>query len=115
MRKAGLMLIVFFSWARLLPEDNTQVNQQGLAFYDRLLDGLLAKELQPFATLYHWKLPSRLADDGGWTNKETVKHFADYTALIMRHFGDRLSYVAPINEPWCVAWLSHYWGEHAPY
>ena len=51
---------------------------------------------------------------GGWQIRDTANYFADYTDLIMRNFGDRLFSVAPINEPWCVAWLSHYWGHHAP-
>ena len=103
-----------FSWPRLLPESDHKVNPDGVAFYDRLIDGMLERGLRPFATLYHWDLPSRLAEQGGWTVRETPLRFADYTDLIMRHFGDRLETVAPVNEPWCVSWLSHYWGAHAP-
>ena len=103
-----------FSWPRLLPEVNGQVNPEGLAFYDRLIDEMLAREIRPFATLYHWDLPQRHALKGGWQNRDTAHYFADYTDLIMRHFGDRLHTVAPVNEPWCVSFLSHYWGHHAP-
>ena len=103
-----------FSWPRILPETHTGVNPQGIDFYDRLIDGMLERGLSPFATLYHWDLPVRLADKGGWQNRDTPARFADYAALIIQHFGDRLQSVAPINEPWCVAWLSHYWGDHAP-
>lgn len=103
-----------FSWPRLLPEQDSQANPEGLAFYDALIDGMLERGLTPFATLYHWDLPSRHADAGGWTNRQTALRFADYTDLVMRHFGDRLATVAPVNEPWCVSWLSHYWGAHAP-
>jgi beta-glucosidase len=103
-----------FSWPRLLPEDDTTLNQEGIEFYDRLIDGMLARGLKPFATLYHWDLPSRHASEGGWQCRETAQFFADYTDVIMRHFGDRLYSVAPLNEPWCVSWLSHYWGQHAP-
>jgi len=103
-----------FSWPRLLPETNQGVNQEGVAFYDRLIDGMLARDLRPFATLYHWDLPSRLARKGGWQNRDTAHYMADYTDLIMRHFGDRLETIAPVNEPWCVSFLSHYWGHHAP-
>jgi beta-glucosidase len=103
-----------FSWPRLLPETDTAVNPEGVAFYDRLLDAMLERGLQPFATLYHWDLPRRHAVAGGWQNRDTCGRFADYTDLVMRHFGDRLHAVAPVNEPWCVSWLSHYWGHHAP-
>lgn len=103
-----------FSWPRLLPEQDNQVNPDGLAFYDRLIDGMLERGLRPFATLYHWDLPCRHAEQGGWTVRQTPLRFADFTDLVMRHFGDRLETVAPVNEPWCVSWLSHYWGAHAP-
>ena len=103
-----------FSWPRLLPERDGLVNPDGVSFYDRLLDAMLERGLQPFATLYHWDLPQRHADAGGWRNRDTCGWFADYTDLVMRHFGDRLHAVAPVNEPWCVSWLSHYWGHHAP-
>ncbi|MEC7212242.1 MAG: family 1 glycosylhydrolase, partial [Pseudomonadota bacterium] len=103
-----------FSWPRLLPSSNSEVNAEGLAFYDRLLDEMLERDLQPFATLYHWDLPQRHADAGGWQNRDVTGWFADYTDLVIRHFGDRLASVAPVNEPWCVSFLSHYWGHHAP-
>ena len=103
-----------FSWPRLLPETHNGLNRDGISFYDRLIDGMLERDLAPYATFYHWDLPVRLADKGGWTNRDTAYYFADYTDIIMSHFGDRLKSVAPINEPWCVAWLSHYLGHHAP-
>ena len=103
-----------FSWPRLLIDGKKQRNNQGFGFYDRLLDGMLERGILPFATLYHWDLPKVLADKGGWSNRDTCKWFADYTENIMKSFGDRLYSVATINEPWCVAWLSHYLGHHAP-
>ena len=103
-----------FSWPRILPELDNQINPEGISFYDRLIDGMLERGLKPFATLYHWDLPLRHAQTGGWQRRETAQAFADYTDIVMRHFGDRLSAVAPVNEPWCVSWLSHYWGHHAP-
>lgn len=102
------------SWARVLPEGRGTPNPEGLAFYDRLIDGMLERGIKPAATLYHWELPQPLADIGGWRNRETPLRFAEFAALIGHHFGDRLWSVAPINEPWCVAWLSHFEGAHAP-
>ncbi|MEM9755614.1 MAG: GH1 family beta-glucosidase [Pseudomonadota bacterium] len=102
------------SWARVLPEGRGTPNAQGLDFYDRLVDGLLARGIKPAATLYHWELPQPLADLGGWRNRDIAGWFADFTETIMARIGDRLWSAAPINEPWCVAWLSHFDGHHAP-
>ncbi|MBL4806237.1 MAG: beta-glucosidase [Rhodobacteraceae bacterium] len=102
------------SWARVMPEGRGQVNAEGLDFYDRLVDGMLARNIKPCATLYHWELPSALADLGGWRNPDIANWFADYTQVVMERIGDRMHSVAPVNEPWCVAWLSHFLGAHAP-
>lgn len=102
------------SWARVQPEGRGPANPQGLDFYDRIVDGMLARRLKPFLTLYHWDLPSPLADLGGWANRDTAARFADYAMLVMGRIGDRVARTATINEPWCVAWLSHFLGHHAP-
>ncbi len=102
------------SWARVLPEGRGHVNQAGLDYYDRLADALLERGIRPCATLYHWELPSTLADLGGWRNRDIAGWFADFTQVIMGRIGDRMYSVAPINEPWCVSWLSHFEGHHAP-
>ncbi|MEN8840559.1 MAG: GH1 family beta-glucosidase [Octadecabacter sp.] len=101
------------SWARVMP-DGVTPNPQGLDFYDRLTDGMLERGIKPCATLYHWELPSALADKGGWQNPDIAKWFGDFTHCIMDRIGDRMHSVAPINEPWCVGWLSHFEGAHAP-
>jgi beta-glucosidase len=101
------------SWARVMP-DGVKINPEGLDFYDKLVDGMLARGLKPFQTLYHWELPSALADKGGWANRDTAHRFADFAEVITRKLGDRVEAVATINEPWCVSWLSHFWGVHAP-
>lgn len=102
------------SWARVLPEGHGTPNPEGLDFYDRLVDGMLERGLKPAATLYHWELPQALADLGGWRNRDIAGWFADFTEIIMGRIGDRLWSAAPINEPWCVSWLSHFEGHHAP-
>jgi beta-glucosidase len=101
------------SWARVMPDGRT-VNPEGLDFYDRLADAMLARGIRPCATLYHWELPSALADLGGWRNRDMAGWFADFTETVMGRIGDRMWSAAPINEPWCVAWLSHFAGHHAP-
>ena len=102
------------SWARVLPEGRGAVNPEGLDFYDRLTDAMLERGLKPYATLYHWELPSALADLGGWRNRDIAQWFGDFTEVVMSKLGDRMETVAPINEPWCVAWLSHFLGGQAP-
>ncbi|WP_425100057.1 GH1 family beta-glucosidase [Tropicibacter sp. S64] len=101
------------SWARVMPDGFT-VNPEGLDFYDRLTDAMLARGIKPCATLYHWELPVPILDRGGWRNRDIADWFAEYTHAIMSRIGDRMFSVAPINEPWCVAWLSHFLGYHAP-
>lgn len=101
------------SWARVMP-DGMNVNPEGLDFYDKLVDSMLENGLKPAATLYHWELPTALSDLGGWRNRDVAKWFGDFTATIMGRIGDRMESVAAVNEPWCVTWLSHYIGHHAP-
>ena len=101
------------SWARVMP-DGVTINPEGVDFYDRLVDGMLERGLKPFQTLYHWEMPSALADKGGWANRDTCHRFADFSEAITRTLGDRVASIATINEPWCVAWLSHFMGIHAP-
>ena len=101
------------SWARVMPDGKT-VNPEGLDFYDRLADAMLERGIKPCATLYHWELPSALADLGGWRNRDIAARFGDFAETIMGRIGDRMWSAAPINEPWCVAWLSHFLGHHAP-
>ncbi|MBM7067811.1 GH1 family beta-glucosidase [Actibacterium sp. 188UL27-1] len=112
---AGLDVYRFStSWARVQPEGRGAPNSEGLDFYDRLVDAMLERNLKPAATLYHWELPSPIADMGGWRNRDIAGWFADYTDIIMGRIGDRIWSAAPINEPWCVGWLSHFLGQHAP-
>ena len=101
------------SWARVMPDGRTP-NPEGLDYYDRLVDAMLERGLQPFQTLYHWELPSALADKGGWQNRDTCAYFADFTDVITDRIGDRVTSIATINEPWCIAFLSHFLGHHAP-
>lgn len=102
------------SWARVLPDGTGQVNAEGLDFYDRLVDGMLERGIDPYLTLYHWEMPSALAVKGGWQNPDVASWFADYAVVMMERLGDRVKATATINEPWCVAWLSHFMGLHAP-
>ena len=102
------------SWPRILPAGRGQINQAGLDFYSRLVDGLLEADIQPFATLYHWDLPQALQDEGGWPSRNTAEAFVEYADVISRRLGDRVKNWMTLNEPWCISFLSHQIGEHAP-
>lgn len=102
------------AWPRVLPDGTGRVERHGLDFYDKLVDGLLEAGIEPYATLYHWDLPSALQYRGGWANRDIAEWFADYAALMARTLGDRVTQWMTINEPWCVSFLSHEIGEHAP-
>ena len=102
------------SWSRVFPEGTGASNPKGVAFYDRLIDGLLEKGIQPCATLYHWDLPQALQDRGGWGNRDVVSWFADYAEAQYGAFGDRVKTWYTHNEPWVVAWAGHSIGRHAP-
>jgi beta-glucosidase len=102
------------SWPRVLPNGVGRVNADGLAFYDRLVDGLLAAGITPYVTLFHWDLPLDLYHKGGWLNREVSDWFADYAALIVRKLGDRVSHWITLNEPQVFIGHGHYDGRHAP-
>lgn len=87
------------SWPRVLPRGRGAVNDKGLDFYDRVIDAVLEAGIQPWLCLYHWDLPQRLHELGGWTNRDVAGWFADYTTLIARKFGDRVRHFATFNEP----------------
>jgi beta-glucosidase len=113
LRDLGLNAYRFsLAWPRLFPSGRGPLNPAGLAFYDRLVDALLAAGITPMATLYHWDLPSALP--GGWLNRDTAAAFADYAAAAGRALGDRVRLWTTINEPWCAGLLSYHLGEHAP-
>ena len=101
------------SWSRVRP-DGGAVNKKGLAFYSRLVDELLEKNIKPWLTLYHWDLPQALEEKGGWANRDTAFHFAEYAASVHDVLGDRVDAWTTLNEPWCASFLSYIGGEHAP-
>src|SRR5260370_30253181 len=102
------------SWPLILPQGTGAVNERGLDFYDRLVDSLLARGINPLATLYHWDLPTALYDRGGWLSRDTAYAFADYAEVVTRRLGDRVNWWMTHNEPWCTSYLGYALGIHAP-
>lgn len=115
MKGLGLKAYRFsISWPRILPKGRGKINQKGIDFYSKLVDGLLEAGITPFATLYHWDLPQALQDEGGWEVRSTAEAFVEYTDAISQALGDRVKNWITINEPAVVAWIGNDIGEHAP-
>ncbi|MDP3176493.1 MAG: GH1 family beta-glucosidase [Spirochaetaceae bacterium] len=115
MRSLGLEAYRFsVAWSRVQPNGMGEANLAGLAFYDRLVDGLLEAGIMPFLTLYHWDLPQALQDRGGWGEREIASRFADYAAILARALGDRVTHFTSLNEPWNFAFEGHLFGHHPP-
>jgi beta-glucosidase len=115
MRDLGIDAFRFsIAWPRVLPTGRGPVNEAGLDFYDRLVDELLANEIEPFATLFHWDTPQALEDAGGWPERATAEAFVEYAEAVSSRLGDRVHHWITHNEPWVHAWIGHSWGKHAP-
>lgn len=100
MRQLGVQAYRFSTaWPRLLPQGSGLPNEAGLAFYDRLIDGLLEAGIQPWLCLYHWDLPQALQDRGGWETRDIAGWYGDYAALVARRYGDRVRRFITFNEP----------------
>ncbi len=102
------------SWPRVMPDGVGTLSDVGVGFYDRLIDGLVARGIKPVATLFHWDLPSGLEAVGGWTNRDTAYRFADYAEAMAIRYADRVDRWATLNEPWCSAFLGYCSGYFAP-
>jgi len=115
MAELGLQSYRFsIAWPRIQPTGSGAINPAGVAFYSRLVDGLLQRGIRPIATLYHWDLPQPLEDAGGWPARDTAYRFAEYAARTAEALGDRVATWTTLNEPWCSAYLGYGSGAHAP-
>jgi beta-glucosidase len=102
------------AWPRVQPNGQGAVNQKGIDFYRRLVEGLNRRGIAPMITLYHWDLPQALQDGGGWSNRATAGRFADYADIVFRTLGDEVPLWITLNEPWVAAWVGYGSGVHAP-
>ena len=115
MRDLGLDAFRFsIAWPRVFPEGRGRVNEAGLDFYDRLVDELLANDIEPWVTLFHWDTPQALEDAGGWPERATAEAYVEYVEAVAQRLGDRVGNWITHNEPWVHAWIGHSWGQHAP-
>lgn len=122
MKNLGIQAYRFsISWTRIFPDGivkdsdgNIRYNKAGLDFYDKIVNFCLENNIKPFITIYHWDLPQALEDKGGWLNRETAFVFADYAEFICKHFSDRVTNIATINEPQIISGLGYMLGLHAP-
>jgi beta-glucosidase len=102
------------SWPRVLPAGTGRVNEKGLGFYDRLVDALVAANIDPWVTLFHWDYPQALFERGGWLNPDSPQWFADYAQLVVERLSDRVRHWITLNEPQVFIGYGHLEGRHAP-
>ena len=102
------------AWTRIHPDGTGPAQPEGLEFYDHLIDALIANDIEPLPTLYHWDLPQKLEDDGGWRSRATIDAFAEYATTVVTAYGDRVKSWITHNEPWVAAFIGHLDGVHAP-
>ncbi|MFW6268503.1 MAG: GH1 family beta-glucosidase [Bacillota bacterium] len=115
MKEIGLDTYRFsISWPRILPVGKGEINQKGIDFYKRLVEELLKAGIKPAATLYHWDLPQKLQDIGGWENRDVAKYFNEYAQIMYEELGNVVPRWITHNEPFVVSMMGHLIGEHAP-
>jgi beta-glucosidase len=102
------------AWTRIQPDGRGAANRAGLDFYERLVDSLAERDIDPVVTLFHWDLPQALQDDGGWFNRDTAARFAEYAGIVAGALGDRVKMWITLNEPFVHTVYGHAFGLHAP-
>ena len=102
------------SWSRVLPNGTGEINQKGLQFYSDLVDELLEAGIEPFLTIFHWDLPQKLQDRGGWQNEECIQWFTEYCKVLYEHFNGRVKHWMTFNEPYSNIWGGYHMGVCAP-
>jgi beta-glucosidase len=102
------------SWSRIFPDGKGKINPKGIEFYKKLIGLLLENGIKPAVTLYHWDLPQKLQDIGGWANREVVNYYEQYVRYIFKELGDMVPIWITMNEPAVHAFQGHAFGSHAP-
>jgi beta-glucosidase len=115
MKEIGIKSYRFsISWPRIFPDGKGKPNEKGVDFYKRLTDLLLENGITPAVTLYHWELPQKLQDIGGWANRDVTDYFTEYSETILKNLGDVVPIWITHNETFIVTFLGHVLGIHAP-
>lgn len=115
MKKIGLKTYRFsISWSRLFPDGSGEPNPKGMEFYKKLVSKLNENGIKPAVTLYHWDLPQKLQDNGGWANRDTVCHFVEYAKYVFENLGSQVPIWITHNEPFVAAIVGNWIGRHAP-
>lgn len=102
------------SWTRIFPNGTGEINQQGIDYYNRVINYCLKNDIEPWLTIYHWDLPQALELQGGWTNRDIIDWFTAYVALCAQSFGDRVKNWMVMNEPAVFTGAGYFLGIHAP-
>ncbi len=102
------------AWPRVFPDGIGSPNSRGLDFYDRLIDALSARSITPWVTLFHWDLPQRLEDRGGWLMRDTAVAFGRYAETVVKRLSDRVKYWFTVNEIPCFIGKGYGDGYFAP-
>lgn len=115
MKYLGLKSYRFsIAWPRIFPDGTGKPNERGMDFYQKLVDLLLKNGIMPAVTLYHWDLPQKLQDIGGWANRQVTDYFEQYARYVFSKLGDRVPLWITLNEPFCSAFVGNWIGRHAP-
>ncbi|TDS19088.1 beta-glucosidase [Maribacter caenipelagi] len=102
------------SWPRILPNGTESINEAGIQFYNDVINFCLEQKITPWVTLYHWDLPQILEEKGGWTNRDIIEWFSEFTQVCANAFGDRVKNWMVLNEPMVFTGAGYFLGVHAP-
>lgn len=115
MKSMGLKAYRFsISWSRVIPDGQGKVNEKGIQFYSNLVDELLVSGIEPYITLFHWDLPQKLQDIGGWANPDMPFIFSRYVKVVVQALSDRVIHWITLNEAQCHIIIGHIDGNCAP-
>ncbi|WP_299603107.1 family 1 glycosylhydrolase [uncultured Aquimarina sp.] len=111
----GLKIFRFsISWSRIIPDGTGAINEKGIEFYNKVIDYCLKVGIEPWITAYHWDLPQKLQDKGGWRNREVIADYENYVRVLKDHFSDRVKNWILVNEAIVCIGAGYFLGIHAP-
>ncbi len=115
LKKLGVKSYRFsIAWTRIFPDGTGAINQKGLDFYKDLVRLLKESDIEPIVTLFHWDLPQKLEEKGGWANRETADAFENYAITMFHTLGNYVTWWTTFNEPWVTCFMGYWLGRYAP-